>query len=177
MEINKKRFPVRLEPKQVVEIIKTNLKKKGYKLDISPKSLYLTLTPYWVCYYDILSNYNNKFEQVTGQIAINGISNKINEKVVSLFDVEKPSVMAELHVPKTDKTQIILKESIISKKEAEKTIVNYLAHKYNVKIENVSLSGVEEIIVPNWKLKILKTKIKLDAINGEVNEFKKIKEK
>jgi len=177
MQIDKKRFPVKLEPKQVIEIIKTNLKKKGYKLDISPKSLYLTLTPYWVCYYDILSNYNGKFEQITGQIAINSISNKINEKVVLLFAVEKPRIMAELHIPKTDKTQIVLKKSIISQKEAEKTITNYLAQKYNVKIEEVFLSGVEEIIIPNWKLKILNTKIKLDAITGEVNDFEKIKDK
>jgi hypothetical protein len=177
MDINKKRFPVILNPKQATDIIKKELKKKNYpNKEIKPEELYLTITPYWISFFDILENKNSNFNHIRGQIAINAINNKINEKVISLFEYAKPKVYKELNVPKTDKTKIILKDPIVKQKEAEKSILYYLSHKYNTNTEKISLSGIEEIYVPTWKIKLKNYKLKLDSIKGEINDFDKIKE-
>ncbi len=175
MELDKKRFPVRLDPNKAIEIIRTTLKRKGHSETIKKEDLYLTITPYWVCFFDILKNTNGNFKHVNGQIAINSINNMINEKVIEIFKLAKPKIYKTLNVPKTEKTQIIIKEAITTKEEAERSILKYLVHKFGVNMEGVSLSGMEEICVPNWKIKLKKYKLKLDAISGKVNDFDKIK--
>ncbi len=177
MPLTKKRFPIKLDPKEAAEILKKNLKKKGYNYEIKKEDLYLTIKPYWISFYDILINKENKFTHVNNQIALNAIDNKINEKVIEIFNYSKPIILENIDVPKTEKTQIIIKEPIITQKEAEKSIKKYLMYKFNVLEDQVSLSGVEEIYVPNWKIKLDKFKLKIDAIKGEVNNFDIIPQK
>jgi len=175
MQITQKRFPIKLEPKSAANIIQTALKKKGYKYEIKKENLYLTITPYWICFYDILINKNDKFNHISAQIALNAINNQINEKVIEVFKISKPIVKENLEAPKTEQIQINIKKSIVSKEEAEKTIRKYLVYKHNVTEDQISLSGIEEIYVPNWKIQLDKFKLKLDAINGTVNNFDVIK--
>lgn len=169
--LNKKRFPIKLDPEQATEIIKKNLKKKGHKIEIKKSYLYLTITPYWIAFYDILINKEGSFSKVSGQIGLNGVNNQVNEKVIEVFKYAKPIIKEKVEAPKTEAIQIVLKKSIITQEEAEKTLLKYLSYKHNVKQEQISLSGVEEIFVPNWKLRIDNFKIKIDAIKGKVNNF------
>lgn len=175
IQLNKKRFPIKLDPKQAASIIQSALKKKGYKYEIKKDDLYLTITPYWFCFYDILINKNDKFSRVSGQIALNAINNQINEKVVDVFKISKPIVKENLEAPKTEQIQIHLKLPIVKQEEAEKSIVKYLVYKHNVSEDQISISGVEEIYVPNWKVQLDKYKLKIDAVTGEVNNFEIIK--
>jgi hypothetical protein len=177
IQLNKKRFPIKLEPKKAVNIIQAALKKKGYKYEIKKDSLYLTITPYWVSFYDILINRNDKFSRISDQIALNAINNQINEKVIEIFKISKPMIKENLEAPKTEQIQINLKQPIVNKEEAEETIVKYLMYKHNVSKDQISLSGIEEIYVPNWKVQLDKFKLKIDAITGEVNNFDIIKKK
>lgn len=177
IQLNKKRFPIKLEPKQAASIIQNALKKKGYKYEIKKEDLYLTITPYWVSFYDILINKNEKFNRISSQIALNAINNQINEKVIDIFTISKPIIKENLEAPKTEQIQIHLKTPIVKKEEAEKTIIKYLMYKHNVLEDQISLSGVEEIYVPNWKVQLDKFKLKVDAINGSVNNFEIIKQR
>jgi hypothetical protein len=175
--VTEKRFPIKLEPKQAVNIFQAALKKKGHKYEIKKESLYLTITPYWVCFYDILINKNEKFNRISNQIALNSINNQINEKVVDIFKISKPIIKENLEAPKTEQIQINLKKPIVTKEEAEETIIKYLIYKHNVSKDQISLSGIEQIYVPNWKVKLDKFKLKIDAITGEVNNFEIIPKK
>lgn len=175
--INKKRFPIKLEPKKAALIIQDALKKKGYKYEIKKDQLYLTITPYWISFYDILINKDGKFNRVSNQIALNAINNQINEKVIDIFKISKIIIKEKLEAPKTEQVQIVMKKPIILKEESEKTILKYLIYKHNAKEDQITLSGVEEIYVPNWKVKLDKFKLKIDAITGEVNNFDIIKQK
>jgi len=175
--LDKKRFPIKLEPKKAALIIQNALKKKGYKYEIKNDQLYLTITPYWVSFYDILINRNGNFTRISDQIALNAINNQINEQVIDIFKISKVIVKENLEAPKTEQIQIRLKKPIIVKEEAEKTIIKYLIYKHNVEEDQISLSGVEEIYVPNWKIQLDKFKLKLDAITGDVNNFNNIKQK
>ncbi len=177
IQLNKKRFPIKLEPKKAAQIIQNALKKKGYKYEIKKDLLYLTITPYWVSFYDILINQNSTFNRISNQIALNAINNQINEKVIDIFKLSKPIIKENLEAPKTEQIQIRLKKPIISKEEAELTIIKYLIYKHNVSKDQISLSGVEEIYVPNWKIQLDKFKLKIDAVTGEVNNFEIIKQR
>ncbi|MDD3178330.1 MAG: hypothetical protein PHR26_02315 [Candidatus ainarchaeum sp.] len=176
---NKKRFPIKIGPKEVIDVLKNSLKKKGYKnIDIKKQAIYLKITPYLFCFYDILKN-NNSFEHIRGQIAINLVNNSINEKVIELFKYAKPKIYEELNVPKTEKTNIIIKKPVIKEECAEQSIIKYLISKYLTEKNTISLSGIETIYVPNWKTElntkeIKNIKIKLDAIEGKVNDLDKI---
>ena len=172
MEIKDKFFQIELTEQKAVKIINEKLKAKGYKQTITLEDLYLTITPYWVCFYDILKN--TEFEHISGQITINAINNNINEKVIDLFKLSKPKVHEHVNLPRTQKIKILLKESIISQEEAEKTIIKHLIHGYQVDEDSVSLSGMEKIFVPAWKTKFKKYKVKIDAIVGEVNDIDNI---
>ena len=172
MEIKDKFFQIELTEKNAVNIFNKKLKAKGYKSNISLDDLYLTITPYWVCFYDILKN--KEYEHISGQIAINAINNNINKKVIELFKFSKPRIHNQVNTPRTQKIKIFLKEPIINQKEAEKTILKYLIHTYKVNNDNISLSGIEKIYVPNWKTKFKKYKIKIDAIIGDVSDIDKI---
>jgi hypothetical protein len=177
MKIKDKRFPIKLDPKLAGNIFQTALKKKGHKIEIKKEMLYLTITPYWFCFYDILKNNNSNFKRVSDQIALNAINNQINEKVISIFKLSKPIIKEDLEAPKTEHYQINIKKAIISQKEAEKTIKKYLMYKELVDEEQISLSGIELIFVPNWKVQLRDYKLKIDAITGTVNNFEVIKEK
>lgn len=172
-KIDHKRFPIKIDAKQATELFKKHLKKKGYNYEIKKEDLYLTITPYWVSFYDVLINQNGEFKHINDQIALNAINNKINEKVIEIFSLAKPKIFERINVPKTDKTQIIIKDPIVTQKEAEITIQKYLMYKHNVPNDQISLSGVEEIFVPNWKVKLDKLKLKIDAVKGTVNNFDK----
>jgi hypothetical protein len=177
IQIKQKRFPIKLDPKSAVNIIQIALKKKGYKYEIKKDQLYLTITPYWFCFYDILINKNDEFNHISEQISLNAINNQINEKVIEIFKFSKPIIKEKLNAPKTEQIQINIKTSIVIKEEAEKTIHKYLMYKHNVTEDQISLSGIEEIYVPNWKVQLDKFKLKLDAVTGKVNNFDIIKMK
>jgi len=177
IKISDKRFPIKLEPKQAANIFQAALKKKGHKYEIKKEDLYLTITPYWICFYDILINKTDKFSRISNQIALNSINNQINEKVIEIFKIAKPIVKENLEAPKTEQIQITIKKPIVSKEEAEKTITKYLIYKHNIINDQISLSGVEKIYVPNWKIRLDKYKLKIDAITGEVNNFETINKK
>lgn len=175
---DKKRFPIRLEPKDAIDVLKDSLKKKGYNIDIKKQDLYLKVTPYLFCFYDILKN-EGSFKHIRGQIAINLVNNTINEKVCEIFKYAKPKIYEELNIPKTEKTNIIIKEPVIKQEKAEKSLQKYLISKYLTKEDAISLSGLEVIYVPNWKTEIntkeiKNIKVKLDAVKGKVNDFEKI---
>lgn len=174
---NKKRFPIKIDSKEAAQIFKDTFKKKGFNYEIKKEDLYLTVTPYWISFYDILINKNGDFNHINDQIALNSINNKINEKVIEIFSLTKPIISEKIDVPKTEKTQIIIKDTIVTQEEAEKTIKKYLMYKHNVSEENISLSGIEEIFVPNWKVKVDKYKLKMDSVKGVVNNFEIIKKR
>jgi len=178
MEIEKKRFPINItESKDAVKIFQTALKKKGHIEEIKKEDVYLTITPYWISFYDI-GYTKEKYVHVSGQIALNAVTNNINDYIIKLFDIAKPIVFKHVNIQKTENIKIIVKEGIIKEEEAKKTIIKDLIQKYNVDEKNISLSGVEEIMVPFWKLKTKEhNKLKFDAIDGSCNNFKTIGEK
>jgi len=178
MEINKKRFPINIkESKQAAKIFQEALKKRGHNHEIKKEDVYLTITPYWIAFYDVGYN-NGKYTHGSGQIALNAVTNNINEYIIKLFDIEKPGIFKNVNIQKTENNKVILKEPIISEEEARKTLTKELIQRFNIDEKNVSLSGVEEIYVPYWKLKTKEhNKLKFDAIDGSVNNFKTINEK
>jgi hypothetical protein len=178
MEIDKKRFPINIkESKQAAKIFQNALKKRGHEHEIKKEDVYLTITPYWVAFYDVGYN-NGKYNHVSGQIALNAVTNNINEYIIQLFDIEKPSVFKHVNIQKTENNKVIVKEAIIKEEEAKHTITKHLMQRYNIEEKNISLSGIEEILVPYWKLKTKEhNKLKFDAIDGSVNNFKTINEK
>jgi hypothetical protein len=178
MEIDKKRFPINIkESKQAAKIFQDALKKRGHDHEIKKEDVYLTITPYWVAFYDIGYN-NGKYTHVSGQIALNAVTNNINEYIMKLFDIDKPGIFKNVNIQKTENNRIVIKEPIIKEEEARKTITKHLMQKYNIEEKNVSLSGIEEILVPYWKLKTIEhNKLKFDAIDGSVNNFRIINEK
>ncbi len=179
MEIDKKRFPINIkESKQAAKIFQDALKKRGHDHEIKKEDVYLTITPYWVSFYDAGYIDNGKYTHVSGQLALNAVTNNINEYIIKLFDIDKPKIFKNVNIQKAENNKIILKEPIIKEEEARKTIMKHLMQRYDVEEKNISLSGVEEILVPYWKLKTKEhDKLKFDAIDGSVNNFRTINEK
>ncbi len=179
MEIEKKRFPINIkESKDAAKIFQAALKKKGHIEEIKKEDVYLTITPYWVSFYDIGYTDNGKYTHVSGQTAINAVTNNINDYVIKLFNIAKPAIFKNVNIQKSENLRVVLKEGIISEEEARRTIIKDLMQKYNAEEKNISLSGVEEILVPFWKLKTKEhSKIKFDAIDGSCNNFKTIGDK
>ncbi len=178
MEIDKKRFPINIkESKYAVKIFQDALKKRGHDHEIKKEDVYLTITPYWVAFYDI-GYTTEKYTHASGQITLNAVTNNINDYIIKLFDIEKPAIFKNVNIQKAENNKVFLKEPIINEEEARKTITKELVQRFNVEEKNVSLSGVEEIYVPYWKLKTKEhNKLKFDAIDGSVNNFKTINEK
>lgn len=172
MEIKDKFFQIELTEQKAVDIINKKLKAKGYNNKISLEDLYLTITPYWVCFYDILKS--GELKHISGQTSINAINNNINQKVIELFEFEKPRIYDKVNLPRIQKIKYYIKEPIITEEEARNTIIKHLIQAYQVDENGVSLSGVEKIYVPAWKTKFKKYKIKIDAIVGKVDDLDKI---
>lgn len=172
MEIKDKFFQIELTEQKAVDIINKKLKAKGYKEKIALEDLYLTITPYWVCFYDILKP--GEFEHISGQTTINATNNNINDKVIELFKFSKPRIYDKVNLPRTQKIKFYIKEPIISKEEAESTVIKHLIQAYQVEENGISLSGVERIYVPTWKTRFKKYKIRIDAIVGKVDDLDKI---
>jgi len=179
MEIEKKRFPINIkESKDAAKRFQAALKKRGHDEEIKKEDVYLTITPYWVSFYDIGYTNNGQYTHVSGQIAINAVTNTINDYIIKLFDISKPGIFKNVNIQKTENIRVIIKDSIIKEEEAKKTMTKHLMQKFNIEEKNVSLSGVEEIMVPYWKLKTKEhNKLKFDAIDGSCNNFRTIGEK
>ena len=179
MEIDKKRFPINInDSKQAVKIFQNALRKRGHNQEIKKEDVYLTITPYWVSFYDAGYTNNEKYIHTSGQIALNAVTNNINDYINKLFDIEKPMVFKNINIQKTENNRVIIKEPIIKEEEARKTIIKELMQRFNTEEKNVSLSGIEEILVPYWKIKTKEhNKLKFDAINGSINNFRIINEK
>jgi hypothetical protein len=177
MEINKKRFPILINSKDALNKFQevVDAKHQDYKLD--KKKIYLTITPYWICFFDISANIDGKYQHYSGQVALNALSHKIDNQIISLFKYAKPKIIPKLEISQADEVTVEIKDSIIVKEEAQKAILKFLSTKYNVAEENISLSGVEEIYVPVWKTHIDNIKLKFDAVSGKLNNFDELPEK
>jgi hypothetical protein len=179
MELNKNSFPVNINREQALETILSNFKEKGHSIKISKKDIYMTIVPYWFCFYDIYSKKNNKFETISGQIALNSQTNKIEDNLTILFKYGNPKLIKKLLLPAIEKIDIRVKEKLINKEESKKTISQLLCSKYEVNLEDITLTGFVEIWVPYWKIKVDSQKYKLDAVGGKINNLNtiEIKEK
>jgi hypothetical protein len=177
MELNKNAFPVLLDLTKVIDICTEAFKKKGHHLEINKKMFHLNVVPYWFCFYDIYIIKDNKPETISKQIALNAMSNKIEDQLDLLFDITNPKLIKKVELPELEKVEIRLKELIVKKEEAETTIKKIIAARYKVDVDCVSLSGFVEIWIPFWKLENKITTLRVDGVGGKINNFDKIPKK
>jgi hypothetical protein len=177
MELNKNAFPIQLDLQKVISIIEKELKKKGHNININKKMFHINVVPYWFCFYDIYVIENNKPDTISNQLALNAMTNKIEDGLTNLFDVVNPKMLPKIEVQDIEKIEIRIKEIIVSKEEAKKTLEKIVAATHKVPINNISLSGFKEIWVPFWKLETDDFHIRVDAVGGVVNNFEKIPKK
>lgn len=177
MELNKNAFPILLNLNQVIDICLKEFKNKGHHLDIKKKMIHLNVVPYWFCFYDIYYMKDKVPETISKQIALNAMSNKIEDYLENLFDITNPKTIKKIEVAELEKVEIRIKEMIVKKEEAEVTIKKVIAARYNIPLENISLSGFVEIWIPFWKIENDIKIIRIDAVGGNNNNFKDIPKK
>ncbi|MFH0905912.1 MAG: hypothetical protein V1824_01080 [archaeon] len=171
MELKKTSFPVNIKYKDALKFLNKAFKKKEHTVELKEENLYLTVTPYLFCFYDIDINKDGNYKHLSGQIAINLLTNKIREDVTKLFDYDKPQYYEKLEVDTTKHIQIKIKKNVVKKEEAKNTIIKMLSCKYAVPKENITLSGVEEIAIPFWKYEHDNQLFEIDAVIGKLNNF------
>jgi len=176
-KISEKQFPILIDKGKAIEIMQKALKKKGHIAELAKDNIYLTITPYWFFFYDIDNNIDGKYKHTTGQTALSALTNKVDESITLLFKYEKPKVTEDIGLPKTERVQVSIKDGIVDKEEAKKTITKYLCSKFNVDKDNISLSGIELIYIPKWKYRLEEYKLQIDAVSGKINNFEIIKER
>jgi hypothetical protein len=176
-QISDKQFPIMIDKGKAIDIIQKALKKKGHIVELAKDNIYITITPYWFLFYDIDCNIDGNYKHISGQTALSALTNKVDETVTSLFKYEKPKVTEDIGLSRTERLQINIKDGIVDKEEAKKTITKYLCSKFNVTKDNISLSGIELIYVPKWKYRLEEYKLQLDAVSGKINNFDIIQEK
>ena len=174
MELNKNSFPVNISREQALETMLNSFKDRGHSTKITKKQLYMTIVPYWFCFYDIYYKKGNKFETISGQTSLNAQTNKIEDDLTLLFKSGNPKLTKKLLIPAIEKIDLRIKEKLINKEESAKTITKLLCSKYDVEIQDVTLTGFIEIWVPYWKIKLDKIKYKLDAVGGDINNLNEI---
>jgi hypothetical protein len=177
MELNKNAFPILLDLNKVIDVCTKEFKKKGHHLEIKKKMFHLNVVPYWFCFYDIYLMKDDKPETISKQVALNAMSNKIEDNLGSLFDIINPKTVKKIDSSEIEKIEIRIKDMIVNKEEAETTIKKVIAARYNTPLENISLSGFDEIWIPFWKLKNNIKTIRIDGVGGKVNNFKDIPKK
>lgn len=173
MELNKLSFPVKITLEEAISLFQKEFDKKGHKVKITKDNIHLNITPYWVCFYDIDSKVDGKYQHISNQTALNALTNKVEDEFLQLLDVTTPKFIEHLDVS-FEKIEIRIKKSIVKKSEAEKTITKMLACKFSAEKDNVSLSGFEQIYIPIWRCDYKDMEIYFDGVTSKINNFKKI---
>jgi len=173
MKLNKNAFPVRINLENAIAKFQKEFDRKGHKITITKNCFYLNIVPFWVCYFDIDLKKNNEYKHISSQVALNSLTNKIQDEFLKLLEFDTPQEIDNISVA-LEKVDIRIKKSLISKEEAHTAIIKMLSCKYEVDKQNISLSGFEEIYIPIWKCKIDGKEIFLDGVLGKINNFEKI---
>lgn len=176
MKLNKNAFPVNITLDEAISIVQKEFNRKGHKVRVTKSNVHLNIVPFWVCFYDVDSKKDGKYNHYSSQIALNALTNKIQDDYLKLLEHESPQMIDNLSVA-LEKVEIRLKKLLISKEEAIEAITKMLSCKFEVDIKNVSLSGFEEMYIPVWKFEIEKHELFLDAVIGKVNNFNIINKK
>lgn len=178
MELNKNAFPIKINRNKAIELIEEDYKKKGYNIKLKKEDMYLNIVPYWFSFYDIYFKKNGKYEDLSGQCALNALRNRLENEYIALFNYANPEYTEKVNIERVKKTKVKIKKRVVDLKEAEITTKKILSAKYDVETDNISLSGFDEIWIPFWKIRVDKNKkIKLDAVCGEINNFELIKKR
>ncbi|MFA7708652.1 MAG: hypothetical protein WCX82_00770, partial [archaeon] len=170
MELNKHSFPVNITLEDAISKFQKEFDKKGHKVKIQKDQMHLNITPYWVCFYDIDSNKDGNYQHISGQMALNSLTNKVENEYLKILDVSTPQVIDALDVS-FQRVEIRVKKSLIHQAEAQETITKVLSSKYNVDRKNISLSGFEEMYIPIWRIDIENHELHMDAVTGKINNF------
>ena len=135
MEINKKTFPILINSKDALNKFQevVDAKHQDYKLD---KNIFDNNTLLDM-FFDISANIDGKYQHYSGQVALNALSHKIDNQIISLFKYAKPKIIPKLEISQADEVTVEIKDSIIVKEEAQKAILKFLSTKYNVAEENI----------------------------------------
>lgn len=173
MKLNKNAFPVNIALDDAILKLQKELNRRGHKTTVFKTNFHLNIVPFWVCFYDVDSNKDGVYAHHNSQIALNSLTNKIQDEYLKLLDYHSPEHIENIDIS-LEKIEIRLKKSLVTKEEAKETIVKMLSCKFEVDKKNVSLSGFEEMYIPIWKYQFEKQEIYFDAVVGEINNFNKI---
>lgn len=176
MKLNKNAFPVKITFEETISRIQKEFIRKGHKVNITKDNFHLNLVPFWVCFYDVDSKKNNEYRHFSGQIALNALTNKVQNEFLKLLEFETPQEIDNLDLA-LEKVEIRVKKSLINKNEATDAITKMLACKFEVDKQNVSLSGFEEMYIPIWKCNYENHELYLDGVLGKINNFNIINQK
>lgn len=176
MNLDKNAFPVNVNLDEAISIFQMELNRKGYKVNITKDNLHLNILPFWVCFYDVDINKDGQYKHYSAQIALNSLTNKLQDEYLKLLDFESPTMIDSLDIS-FEKVEIRLKKSLVSKDEAKDTITKILSCKFQVDKANVTLSGFEEMYIPIWKCNYEGLELSVDAVVGKINNFDIIKKK
>ncbi len=176
MKLNKNAFPVKITLDEAILIIQKEFNRKGHKVSVTKDNVHLNIVPFWVCFYDVDSKKDGNYKHFSSQIALNALTNKIQDEYLKLLEHESPQLVDSLAVA-LEKVEIRVKKLLITKEEAIEAITKMLSCKFEVDVKNVSLSGFEEIYIPIWKFEIEKHELSLDGVLGKVNNFNIINKK
>ncbi len=173
MELNKCSFPVKVTLEEAISKFQKEFDKKGYKVKITKENLHLNIVPYWVCFYDIDCRIDNKYHHISGQTALNSLTNKIEDEFLILLEKFTPRVLDSIDVF-IERVEIRVKKSLVSIEETKETVTKMLSCKFNVEKTSISLSGFEEMYIPIWRCDIDNLELYFDAVMGKINNLQKL---
>jgi len=176
MELNKHSFPVKITLEEAILKFQKEFDKKGHKVKITKENLHLNITPYWVCFYDIDTRVDDKYQHLSAQTALNSLTNRIEDEFLKILDKYTPQIIDTVDVS-MEKIEIRVKKSLVSQVEAQETITKRLSGKFNVGKENVSLSGFEEMYIPIWRCDFEGLELYFDGVIAKISNFEAIKKK